>query len=258
MKLIKCIIIYSIFLFTTAYSKEKPPFKNILALDKPKAYKEIIFKDREGNQIDLNLISTELDSYGKYDSANKYLISQIESKFVIVAMKNEKVIKDMNVSELVVETSKNFGGGASKDQVLSVGGGPNDYSIDENLKYVKESIDYGERYVGLALKKQSINSAYAYKVLDSKSLDVLDEIKQSLIDHEIDEIVIGYPIGLNSHQTRMSNVVDEFIENDLKSITTIPIHKVDERMTSKLTNDKTIRNDDLAALEILNSHLKND
>ena len=120
------------------------------------------------------------------------------------------------------------------------------------------AIDYGERYVGLALKKQSINTAYAYKVLDSKSLDVLDEIKQSLIDHEIDEIVIGYPIGLNSHQTRMSNVGDEFIENDLKSITTVPIHKIDERMTSKLTNDKTVRNDDLAALEILNSHLKNE
>ena len=69
-----------------------------------------------------------------------YLIAQIESKFVIVSMKNEKVIQDMNVSELVIETSKNFGGGASKDQVLSVGGGPNDYSIDETLKYVKESI----------------------------------------------------------------------------------------------------------------------
>ncbi len=69
-----------------------------------------------------------------------YLISQIDSKFVIVAMKNEKVIKEMNVSELVIETSKNFGGGASKDGVLSVGGGPNDYSVDETLKYVKESI----------------------------------------------------------------------------------------------------------------------
>ena len=120
------------------------------------------------------------------------------------------------------------------------------------------AIDYGERYIGLALKKQSINSAYPYKVLDSKSLDVLDEIKKALIDHEIDEIVIGYPIGLNSHQTRMSNVVDAFIENDLKSITTVPIHKIDERMTSKLTNDNSIRNDDLAALEILNTHLRND
>ena len=118
------------------------------------------------------------------------------------------------------------------------------------------AIDYGERYIGLALKKNSITSPYAYKVLDSKSMDVLDEIKQTLIDHKIDEIVIGYPIGLNAHETRMSNVVDQFISNDLKSITTIPIHKIDERMTSKLTNEKSIRNDDLAALEILNSYLK--
>ena len=117
------------------------------------------------------------------------------------------------------------------------------------------AIDYGERYIGLALKKNSITSPYAYKVLDSKFIDVVDEIKQTLIDHKIDEIVIGYPIGLNAHETRMSNVVDEFIKNDLKSITNIPIHKIDERMTSKLTNEKSIRNDDLAALEILNSYL---
>ena len=120
------------------------------------------------------------------------------------------------------------------------------------------AIDYGERYIGLALKKNTITSPYAYKVLDSNSIDILDEIKQTLLEHKIDEIVIGYPIGLNAHETRMSNVVDEFIENDLKSIANIPIHKIDERMTSKLTNDNSVRNDDLAALEILNSHLKND
>ena len=118
------------------------------------------------------------------------------------------------------------------------------------------AIDYGERYIGLALKKDSITSPYAYKVLDSRSIDVLDEINQILIDHKIDEIVIGYPIGLNAHETRMSNVVDDFIKNKLKSITNIPIHKIDERMTSKLTNDNSVRNDDLAALEILNSYLK--
>ena len=118
------------------------------------------------------------------------------------------------------------------------------------------AIDYGERYIGLALKKNTITSPYAYKVLDSYSIDILDEIKQTLLEHKIDEIVIGYPIGLNAHETRMSNVVDEFIENDLKSIANIPIHKIDERMTSKLTNDNSVRNDDLAALEILNSYLK--
>ena len=59
MKLINYLIIFSILVINVAFSKEKPPFKNILALDKPKVYKEIIFQDREDNQIDLNLISTD-------------------------------------------------------------------------------------------------------------------------------------------------------------------------------------------------------
>jgi len=93
----------------------------------------------EGRLVNLGC-ATGHPSFVMSASFTNQVIAQIESKFVIVAMKNEKVIKDMNVSELVIETSKNFGGGASKDQVLSVGGGPNDYSIDETLKYVKESI----------------------------------------------------------------------------------------------------------------------
>ncbi len=59
MKLINYFIIFCILVVNIAFSKEKPPFKNILALDKPKVYKEIIFQDREDNQIDLNLISTD-------------------------------------------------------------------------------------------------------------------------------------------------------------------------------------------------------
>ena len=59
MKLINYLIIYSILLINVAFSKDKPPFKNILVLDKPKIYKEIIFQDREGNKIDLNSINTD-------------------------------------------------------------------------------------------------------------------------------------------------------------------------------------------------------
>ena len=118
------------------------------------------------------------------------------------------------------------------------------------------AIDFGERYIGLALKRESLSTPYPLKILDTQKIQVLNELKSILIEHNIDEIIIGYPIGLNNHQTRMSKVVDKFIENDLKSITNIPIHKIDERMTSKLTNDNSVRNDDLAALEILNSYLK--
>ena len=59
MKLINYLIIFSIIVLNTALGKEKPPFKNILILDKPKVYNEIIFQDRDGNQLDLNLINTD-------------------------------------------------------------------------------------------------------------------------------------------------------------------------------------------------------
>ena len=59
MKLINYLIIYSILVINIAFSKDKPPFKNILVLEKPKIYKEIIFQDRNGNKLDLNLINTD-------------------------------------------------------------------------------------------------------------------------------------------------------------------------------------------------------
>ena len=119
-------------------------------------------------------------------------------------------------------------------------------------------IDYGERFIGLAIKKKLLNTPYPLKILDSKEVDILVEIEKVLHDNEIEEIVIGYPIGLNNHETRMTKVVDKFITKDLRKICELPVIKVDERMTSKLINDNTERSDDLAALEILNSYLIND
>ena len=119
-------------------------------------------------------------------------------------------------------------------------------------------IDYGERFIGLAIKKRSLNTPYPLKILDSKEVDILVEIKKVLDGNEIEEIVIGYPIGLNNHETRMTKVVDKFITNDLSKISELPVIKVDERMTSKLINDDPERYDDLSALEILNSYLIND
>ncbi len=58
MKLIKYLIIFYFLTINVAFCEEKPPFKNILVLDKPKVYKDIVFQDRDGNQIDVNSIDT--------------------------------------------------------------------------------------------------------------------------------------------------------------------------------------------------------
>ena len=59
MKLINYLIILSLLLFSSTFAKEKPPFKNILVLDKPKVHKEIIFQDIDGNKIDLKKINSD-------------------------------------------------------------------------------------------------------------------------------------------------------------------------------------------------------
>ena len=52
------------------------------------------------------------------------------------------------------------------------------------------------------------------------------------------------PIGLNNHETRMTKVVDEFISKSLSKISDLPVFTTDERMTSKIINDKKQPTDD--------------
>ena len=120
------------------------------------------------------------------------------------------------------------------------------------------AIDYGERFLGLAVRTAKTTIPIPLKVIDSKK----DITKKSLIDcikeYNINEIVIGYPIGLNNSENRMTNLVNDFIE-DINEFN-IPIFKIDERLSSKLfkSNSKD-RIDDLSALEILESYIyKND
>jgi len=119
-------------------------------------------------------------------------------------------------------------------------------------------IDYGERYIGIAIKHKEVNIPYGHKIIDTKNNDVNKELEVIIKNKKINKIVIGYPIGLNNNKTRMSNTVDEFIENILQKYN-IPIEKIDERMTSKLINsNKNNRVDDLSAVQILETYIKND
>ena len=116
------------------------------------------------------------------------------------------------------------------------------------------SIDYGERYVGFALKKSNTNIGTPLKIVDQKKSNLNSELEAIIEFYNINLIVIGYPIGLNSQLNRMTAVVDKFISS---LNVEIPIEKIDERFTSNIISNKsTERNDDLSALEILESYIK--
>ena len=116
------------------------------------------------------------------------------------------------------------------------------------------SIDFGERYLGFAVRTQKTGIPIPLIVVDSKKDETLTVVKKYVKEYQIQLIVIGYPIGLNNSKNRMTNLVDQFI-NELDTLN-LEVHKIDERLSSKLfKGNKSDRIDDLSALEILESYL---
>ena len=116
------------------------------------------------------------------------------------------------------------------------------------------SIDFGERYLGIAVRTEKTIIPIAINVIDSKNVDPISAVKKYVNEYQIQLIVVGYPVGLNNSKNRMTNLVDQFI-NELDTLN-LEVHKIDERLSSKLFNNyKSERIDDLSALEILESYL---
>ena len=120
-------------------------------------------------------------------------------------------------------------------------------------------IDYGERYIGLAIKKHNISIPYAHKIIDTKKSKLISELKKVTTQESITKIVIGYPKGLMNNESRMSKLVNDFINNELKNNFDIPVIKIDERLTSKIIHNITVkRHDDLSAVKILETFCANE
>ena len=116
------------------------------------------------------------------------------------------------------------------------------------------SIDYGERYLGLAVRTDKTTIPIPVAVIDRKKDNTMKTIKEYIDTYIINQIVIGYPIGLNNSENRMTNLVNNFIE-DLLNLN-VQIQKIDERLSSKLFKDnESDRIDDLSALAILESYI---
>ena len=117
------------------------------------------------------------------------------------------------------------------------------------------AIDYGERFIGLAIRTIKTSIPIPLKIIDSKKDSITKGIQETISEYDINHIVIGYPIGLNNSENRMTDLVNLFIQ-DISNFN-IPIYKIDERLSSKLFNDGSKgRIDDLSALEILESYIK--
>ena len=160
MKLINYLTILSILAANIAFSKEKPPFKNILLLDKPKIYKQIIFQDRNGNKIDLNSINTdelyilnfwatwcapckdEMPSLDKLHAKDGIFIFPINMEEK--NLKNtDKFYKDLNIKNLNIY----FDDGLKLVKVFALRGVPTTIILNKNKEMIARisgSIDFDD------------------------------------------------------------------------------------------------------------------
>jgi len=161
MKQVNYLIILTIFLFTSVFAKEKPPFKNILALDKPKEHKEIIFQDIDGNEIDLKKINSdkiyilnfwatwcapckeEMPSLDKLHTKDGIFVFAInlEDKNL---KKIDNFYKDLNILNL----KKYFDEGLKLIKIFSIRGVPTTIILNKNKDEVARitgSIDFSDK-----------------------------------------------------------------------------------------------------------------
>ena len=158
MKLINYLIIFGILFINVAFSKEKPPFKNILVLSEPKIYKEIIFQDRHGVQVDLNSINSaeiyilnfwatwcapckdEMPSLDKLQAKDGILIFPINMEEKNLN-NTDKFYKDLNIRNLKIY----FDDGLKLVKIFALRGVPTTVILNKNKEMIARisgSIDF--------------------------------------------------------------------------------------------------------------------
>ena len=122
------------------------------------------------------------------------------------------------------------------------------------------AIDYGRKRMGIALADNDLKLAFALNSITSPDLKKLFSLVLSKIEEiKPNQILVGYPLGLDQKPTQMSNEIDSFISN-LQNATAIEVVRWNEVGTSKIAmnNIRSSRNksiDSEAARIILQEYL---
>lgn len=127
-------------------------------------------------------------------------------------------------------------------------------------------VDFGSKRVGLALTDTHRLIAFAHKTLVYTRIEgLISELVREIEQQEVETVVVGLPLGMKGQHTAQTYRVENFVSN-LKKRVPVPVHVVDERLTSveaaRLLRDRGLkpsrqksRVDDTAAAIFLQSYL---
>ncbi len=93
------------------------------------------------------------------------------------------------------------------------------------------ALDVGEKRVGVALVRSDVRVPVLLTTLQRQSLDFWETLMSVLTKHEIHEVVIGLPRGLEGQETAQTKLVREFAA-EFATHSSLPVHWQDEALTS--------------------------
>jgi len=117
-------------------------------------------------------------------------------------------------------------------------------------------VDYGTKRIGLAFGDSETKTAVVFGTVNS-----IDEIKQIIIDEEMDAIVLGAPYSLANNKHALPKNFQIFLTALKVALPGTKIILEDERLSSKyadsLSGDSKTKasRDEIAAISILQGYL---
>lgn len=113
------------------------------------------------------------------------------------------------------------------------------------------AIDYGQKNIGLAWCNTGIGAVLPFGIAKDM-LEVVEVIK----NENIDQLVVGLPLGIDSKENSNTYRVREKVE-EIKNIINIPIDFFDERFSSQAADrlDAGVSRDEKSAMIILEDWL---
>lgn len=93
-------------------------------------------------------------------------------------------------------------------------------------------LDYGTRYVGLAITDYDEKFAVRHSVIDQKQQPVLPLLANIIEQEKISTLLVGLPISLSGNESEQTQITRDFIKILKENFEGIPIKEVDETLTS--------------------------
>ncbi len=94
-------------------------------------------------------------------------------------------------------------------------------------------LDYGSRYIGLAISDDEERLAVRHSVIDQKQTPALPVLAALVASEKVSTVLVGVPISLSGNESQQTKVTRDFIKQLREMLPAeVAIQEVDETLTS--------------------------